>query len=470
MTTSVYVSYSRSADKETPIVDLLGESCRAYGLDFLRDSERIKYGDLIRSFMDEIGSAGNIIPVFSRKYFESEYCMYELLQVWKNGSFHSRIHPINLGEIRLDDEDFQFSLIDYWEGKTKSLREKLYGRDPGNTRRLQERNTRYAEIYASINDLVDFVSNMNILPLESLQQQNFLALINRIQPNTPETGAKLRWNRKPDVEFLHTIRDKIREVLDKRDNLRDTLHSKCRDTLGQGDPLENLCKAEPTIAINDVLRPAIKTCLGALAVNAEEYKSTWEAAKSILGWLSLFAVSPEWVNQQEVNQLKSIGFDIVVKTSCGVEIVSSRFRQIPPGFHAEPGKSDVHGKDEIWFPLESGWDENFTLDKILLEIWNRVFPKDTRITLSADEIDNLNSTLKFRERNKDNHYYIPVSEGENCRLNDPEFCKKLLDKLPAITIIHLRATGGQATLQVEDEFDFMTVIREFLNIPHQRLQ
>ena len=79
MKTSVYVSYSWSAEEQTPILDVLGKSCRDYGLDFRRDSERLQYGDLIKTFMDEIGNAGNIIPVFSRNYFESEYCMYELL-------------------------------------------------------------------------------------------------------------------------------------------------------------------------------------------------------------------------------------------------------------------------------------------------------------------------------------------------------------------------------------------------------
>ena len=164
----------------------------------------------------------------------------------------------------------------------------------------------------------------------------------------------------------------------------------------------------------------------------------------------------------------------MVKTLCGVEIVSSRFRQIPPLFHTELDTSDVHGKDAIIFPLETGWGEDYTLEQIVLEIWNRVFPKEPRQTkeprkaLSTDEIAILNSALKFRERNKENHYYIPVKESEATRLADPAFCSKLLDKLKYITIIRLSSSGGKATLQVEDEYDFMTVIREFLSIPQQR--
>jgi len=61
-----------------------------------------------------------------------------------------------------------------------------------------------------------------------------------------------------------------------------------------------------------------------------------------------------------------------------------------------------------------------------------------------------------------------VNEGEATRMADPKFCEKLLDKLKDITIIRLKNSSGKATLQVEDEYDFMTVIREFLNIPHLR--
>ncbi len=470
MTNSVYVSYSWSAEKQNPVVDALSESCRDYGLDFRRDIERLNYGNLIRAFMDEIGSAGNIIPVFSRNYFESEYCMYELLQVWKNGEFHKRIHPIALGDIRLDDEDFQLALIDYWGGKTKELRDKLNGRDPATTQPLQERNTRYAAIYADCNDLIDFVSNMNLLTLETLRQQNFLPLLNRIQPKQSEAETKRRWYRKPDAQFQGIISEKIREILDLRGNLRASVHSKSLDLFGSGDPLDSLCKAEPATAINDVLRPAIEQCLCSCPVNSDDYQSNWEAAKSILGWLSLFSVSSDWIEEQEKSQLRGIGFEIMVKTPCGVEIVSSRFRQIPPKFYTEPDKSEVYGQDAITYHLETGWDENYTLDRLILEIWNRVFPKETRTTLSAYEIAKLNSTLKILERNKVNHYYIPVNEGEATRMADPKFCEKLLGKLKDITIIRLKATGGKATLQVEDEYDLMTIIREFLNIPHQRRQ
>jgi len=179
---AVYVSYSWTAEERVPVLEDLAAACRSEGLEFQRDTERLKHGDLIRTFMDEIGAAGNIVPVFSREYFQSEYCMYELLQVWKSGGFHQRIHPVRLGDIRLDDVDTQLEFIDYWRDKAADLRAKLIGRDAAVTIELQRRNIVYADIYRHINELMAFVSNMNILPLDSLRQDRLRPLLERINP------------------------------------------------------------------------------------------------------------------------------------------------------------------------------------------------------------------------------------------------------------------------------------------------
>jgi len=465
----IYVSYSWSAENKTPIMALLEKACNAYGLGVVRDAERLKYGDSIRVFMDEISNSGNIILVFSRNYFVSEYCMYELLQVWKNGSFHARIYPISLGDIRLDDIDVQISLIDHWERRTKELKEKLKGRDSANTMPLQERNIGYADIYRHINELMAFVSNMNILPLDDLRRQNFLPLLNRIRPaKTQESIAKPRWYRKSDAEFQRTIREAIKEVLGWHDNLREALYAKTREVLGHGDPLEILCKAEPISAINDVLRPATEQCLSELLANSDEYIKTWEAAKSVLGWLSLFSVKPEWIDEQEKRSGPGGGMlEIAAKTPCGVEIASSRFRQIPPNFHAESGKTDVRGNDEIRINLELGWDDSYALSRLLLEIWSRVFPHEHRHSLSDGHIAKLNSTLRLREKNKINHYYIIIRESDASPLNREDFYEKFLAKLPAITIVNLKTSGEGSTLQV-DGYDLMVGIRELLTIPYNK--
>jgi hypothetical protein len=177
---SVYVSYSWTAERETPLVDELGYVCKRHGLELRRDKDRLKHRDLIRTFMDELASSGDIITIFSRSYFESEYCMYELLQISKNGNFHNRIHPIQLNNIALNSPEFQLELVDYWENKTKKLQIEISKRNPSDIIPIIERSAIFASIYQQINQLVSFVSSMLINPLVELRSQGFEPLFRNI--------------------------------------------------------------------------------------------------------------------------------------------------------------------------------------------------------------------------------------------------------------------------------------------------
>jgi hypothetical protein len=179
---SVYVSYSRKVDEITPLVDELGEICVAYGLDFRIDKNRIKYGDLISSFMDELGNNDDIILIFSLPYFKSRYCMYELLQIWKKGNVQQRVHPILIGELCLDDADFQLGVIKHWEYEAQSLQEKLNGYNSGSTIALRRRQVVFSEISHEVGNLLDFVSNMRFLSSDELRHQEFKPLLERISP------------------------------------------------------------------------------------------------------------------------------------------------------------------------------------------------------------------------------------------------------------------------------------------------
>ncbi|MDQ5770626.1 toll/interleukin-1 receptor domain-containing protein [Thiothrix subterranea] len=191
-TKSVYVSYSWTAERETtPLVDELACACAEAEIDFLFDKKCLKHGDLIRSFMDELSSNGNIIPIFSQSYFESDYCMYELLSILKNGSFQHRIHPVRLDDIkRIDDPMFHLSIIGYWKNKVMMLESKLSEHDVGVTIELQRIRVVYAEIYRHSGELLSFISDMVILPLSQLRLQKFKPIIDRIIVNEKNAAKK----------------------------------------------------------------------------------------------------------------------------------------------------------------------------------------------------------------------------------------------------------------------------------------
>ncbi len=55
----------------------------------------------------------------------------------------------------------------------------------------------------------------------------------------------------------------------------------------------------------------------------------------------------------------------------------------------------------------TGWGEDASLDKLLLEIWARVFPEELRSALSANDFRKLNSALRIRDKQKTHHHCVP---------------------------------------------------------------
>ena len=88
-TPKIFVSYawgddsSEEARKRTEIVDRLCETLGQDGWQILRDSEVLRYGDLVSGFMKRIGLADHVIVVLSDKYLRSPYCMTELHYIYQ---------------------------------------------------------------------------------------------------------------------------------------------------------------------------------------------------------------------------------------------------------------------------------------------------------------------------------------------------------------------------------------------------
>lgn len=229
LTKSVYVSYSWTTEKEVPLVDELGKACIAHGLDFRCDKDRLQHGDLIRNFMDELGSSANIIPLFSLSYFKSEYCMYELLQIWKNGDFQRRVHPIwmDIGQ-RVDDVDLQLDIMSFWQKKTKSLERKLEKHDVGIAIQLQKRRVVYAEIYHQTGDLLDFVSNMLITPIDELKKQKFSPIFDRINQLCISQNNNMV-SKKEVLDDIAIQKIQIQQIDKKLAKIKSNYHSEYKD-------------------------------------------------------------------------------------------------------------------------------------------------------------------------------------------------------------------------------------------------
>jgi TIR domain len=465
---SIYVSYSWKVEEQNLMVDKLEQACLKHGIELQRDKKRIGYSDSIRAYMDELAAGRYVVLVLSKPYFESDYCMYELREIYNNKGFRKRVYPIVISGTHFHKPVDRVPYIKHWEDEKAKLEKKLATISREYTKSLNAELDNYADFRRLMDELLSILADMNTLTQDIHVGTDFEALLDRIRPSQPPGTLPIpRRSRKCDSEFQQEIRSEIRKILNQRSTLGNALRAIVG---GSRDLIEILCETEFDKAIDDMLHPATEKCLFALDANSREFADTWETAKSVLAWLSMLSVSNDWVDQQEkLGPPSDLSFEIMVNTPCGVEIVSSRYRQISPKLNVERGKSHVFGSDVIEFPpLETGWSDDFALEKLLLEIWMRVFPEETRQSLSDGDLRTLNATLTRREKHKTHHYYIPVAEGNPSPLSRRDFYQKLLGRLPAMTVIYLKSSGDKSALLVEDEWSFMTIIREFLTILHHR--
>lgn len=112
----VFISYAWG--DETPaglerqrVVDGLVDALhqRPEGITVQRDRDVMRPGHLISEFMKRLAASDRVIVVISAKYLRSEYCMYELFQIYQNSrmdaaGFQKRIIPIILSDAGLSGE------------------------------------------------------------------------------------------------------------------------------------------------------------------------------------------------------------------------------------------------------------------------------------------------------------------------------------------------------------------------------
>lgn len=138
---SVYVSYAWGDDspegqRRGLLVDQLCEAIKAAGIDLRIDREQVKPGDRISAFMNAIAKGDVVIIILSRKYLQSEYCMYELNGIWKQASqddelFLRRVIPLTLPDADLKGTEDLFTISQYWTQRWQKLKE-LISLDPDN--------------------------------------------------------------------------------------------------------------------------------------------------------------------------------------------------------------------------------------------------------------------------------------------------------------------------------------------------
>jgi internalin A len=130
----IFISYawgdnsSEDARKRTEVVTRLCETLEKEGWKILRDTNSIKYGDLISAFMMKMGMADSVIVVLSDKYLHSPYCMSELYAIYRRSNqekteFLRRIVPLVLEDACIGTPEERVEHAKHWETRALKLKD-----------------------------------------------------------------------------------------------------------------------------------------------------------------------------------------------------------------------------------------------------------------------------------------------------------------------------------------------------------
>ena len=192
----VFISYSWESNSEK-VVQSLCSVLERERINFTIDRKDLKYKDDIKEFMDDMGRGRYIIVVVSDKYLKSPYCMYEMLQIKKNGDFYKRIFPIVLEDAKIFTASSKLEYVKYWEEELDKINSKIKEiKDISVLEDIHKENSIVREILNITSEITSFIGKMNTITPEhhlSNEYEDIISLIrNENEKNDLNDERKLQ--------------------------------------------------------------------------------------------------------------------------------------------------------------------------------------------------------------------------------------------------------------------------------------
>ena len=177
----IFFSYAWGQDREA-IVDELYKSLKSEGdYKLVRDKIDLGYKGLISEFMKEIGRGSFVVVALSDKYLRSEYCMFELYELYRRSSLESeellkKIYPIRVENLDLNSPKILDEYLTYWTNKEAEWRDLVKKHAA-----FQDKYDKVQAISIALKDLLPFLNDINALTKELLSQNDFADIKNAIR-------------------------------------------------------------------------------------------------------------------------------------------------------------------------------------------------------------------------------------------------------------------------------------------------
>ncbi|CCI30625.1 Similar to tr/Q8YVS1/Q8YVS1 (fragment) [Microcystis sp. T1-4] len=190
MNQQVYISYNWQEDSNE-MANQLVQAFAAKGIEIIRDKTHTTYKDSIKNFMRQIGQGKCVVAVISDRYLKSENCMFELVEIARNGDFYQRIFPIILPDARIHKDFERIDYLKYWEDEKAKLQAKYKQIDLAKTNSILETLNLYDEIRGNIDNLTNILKDMNTLNIDLHRQSEFAVMIQKVETKLAEDGQNI---------------------------------------------------------------------------------------------------------------------------------------------------------------------------------------------------------------------------------------------------------------------------------------
>jgi len=181
----IFISYAWGGESEQ-IVNQLDHTFQGRGVTIVRDKRDLGFKGRIQAFMEQIGRGKAVIVIISDKYLKSPNCMFELVQIAKNGQFYDRIFPIVLADAQIYRPAERIKYVQHWEQQIKELDEAMKSVSLANLQGFREEIDQYTETRNTIAELTHLLKDMNTLTPEMHSESGFEELYEAIERKLAE--------------------------------------------------------------------------------------------------------------------------------------------------------------------------------------------------------------------------------------------------------------------------------------------
>ncbi len=462
-----YVSYHR--EKEHNNNTLINLQDKLKDIPFKTDQGAVKTGDDFMEFIHEIGVAEKIITIFSKEYFESFWCMYELTKIVQHNDksqsdIQSRVFIIRENAYELQDENNKKHIRDYWQ-KLHRLR------DSERPKEVSKYGTpeRIKEVLDTLEATFKLFSTIQAQTPRQLVQSRYSDLLNWLDSGEKELDVDERQYVKDSV-FLKEVRVKIQAIVNNppiNTALKEALD--CKEE-HDSKVIEILC-SENSSSLMKSLDGELTDVVNKLKTHPDYTNEIREALTELSSLLIYFIVSRDWLKQ--VNREKISILEVPATSELAGSAASAMVSQTFQRLRAEPGSSKVesHGKVKVPTKQASWSNKNSKIVRgLIAHIYNHVFPgspyraldeQGSRKEIDDDEIEAFNDQLLQTKE----HYFLLLPDNESYSyLNDPVLLHELRRALPALIIIKLTAASKSELVIAKDARLRMAYQRFLVNL------